>query len=620
MSYVFISYSAKNSSATEKIVGILEKNGINTWIAHRDIPVGQNYASVINQAIKNCGCFLLFLTKESQESNWVIKEVEGAIKYGKSIISAKLDTEALKDEFEFFLSSYRMVSLTEIDSNSPIIKNLIAMLKKEGCNSDSYTEKTSDGIDYASMRKEIFAIDDCNKLTDCQKPPVPEYSAEQTYVFVSYCHDDYKDVYSDLLEFHKEGVRFWYDKALTAGKSWREEAKEKLINKNCAGVIFYLSENFVLSDAVITEINHVLGKNGEVKKPYFTISLSDALPGDLIWETLGKKTRSELRSIGISDGIRHITVLNEAFPDEKTNIINDSENLSHIAKVIKTLRDNFDVVNNSDEVKTDTAKTAGSQGEFVRMAFDNGDVYEGMVLNGKMHGSGKYTCGKGQFYGDVYIGDYKEGKRTGEGKYVFASGSVYEGCFVDGKFHGKGKYTQANGDVYEGDYVDGKRTGKGIYTFVSGMIYEGDFIDGKYHGNGKMQFPDGDIYEGNFIHGKRTGNGKHIFKNRDVYEGDFVDGIRVGKGKHTFVNGDIYEGDFVDGKFHGKGKMTYANGNICECEFVNGRCKGSGKLIYTDGSVYQGEISDGKRSGFGKYTNVKGIVDIGYFKDDKFVG
>lgn len=101
MGYAFISYSTKNQSFANAMRDLLKDYGIETWMAPGDIPAGSKYAQVINRAVKNCSCFILILSEDSQNSVWVAKEVERAVSYCKPIIPVQLETVVLNDEFEF---------------------------------------------------------------------------------------------------------------------------------------------------------------------------------------------------------------------------------------------------------------------------------------------------------------------------------------------------------------------------------------------------------------------------------------------------------------------------------------------------------------------------------------
>lgn len=129
MGYVFISYSSLNREQTDKIRGIFNKNGIESWIAPDDIPVGSKYAQVINKAIKNCACLVLVLTKESVRSQWVAKEVERAINYKKPIIPIQLEDVVLTDEFELYISTDQILPITNIVDSDPKVQSLIATVK-----------------------------------------------------------------------------------------------------------------------------------------------------------------------------------------------------------------------------------------------------------------------------------------------------------------------------------------------------------------------------------------------------------------------------------------------------------------------------------------------------------
>ena len=62
---------------------------------------------------------------------------------------------------------------------------------------------------------------------------------------------------------------------------------------------------------------------------------------------------------------------------------------------------------------------------------------------------------------------YEAGTRKGEwtGKFVHANGDVMEGNVRKGMLHGKGKYVFKNGDVYVGEFRQSKFEGKGKYLF-----------------------------------------------------------------------------------------------------------------------------------------------------------
>lgn len=125
MGYVFISYSTKEQSSADAMKKLLEKQGIQTWMAPSDIPAGSRYAQVINKAVKGCSCLILMLSENSQNSIWVAKEVERAINYRKPIIPVQLEDLVLNDEFELYISTDQVVAVQKIDENLPEVQKIL---------------------------------------------------------------------------------------------------------------------------------------------------------------------------------------------------------------------------------------------------------------------------------------------------------------------------------------------------------------------------------------------------------------------------------------------------------------------------------------------------------------
>lgn len=107
---VFISYSSKDFLYVKGIVEILKDLGISYWKAPEMIPAGSNYAREIPLAIRECDVFLLVVSKSSQRSIWVEKELDSAVNNSKRILPIKLDDEPLNELFRFYLNNVQMIS------------------------------------------------------------------------------------------------------------------------------------------------------------------------------------------------------------------------------------------------------------------------------------------------------------------------------------------------------------------------------------------------------------------------------------------------------------------------------------------------------------------------------
>ena len=116
--YTFISYSSENQQSANAVRMLLMKNNIKCWMAPYDIPAGSKYAYVINNAIEYCSCFVLLLTEDSQNSEFVEKEVERAVTYKKIIIPIMLGNIELNSGFRFYLGNCQIIAMKQIDEKS----------------------------------------------------------------------------------------------------------------------------------------------------------------------------------------------------------------------------------------------------------------------------------------------------------------------------------------------------------------------------------------------------------------------------------------------------------------------------------------------------------------------
>lgn len=115
---MFISYSSKDEKEVNKIVEIMNQSGIKYWKAPEMIPIGSNYAREIPKAIKGCQVFLLVISKTSQESIWVEKEIDCAINFRKTILPIKIADIELTDMFKFYLNNVQTMYFLNDEFNS----------------------------------------------------------------------------------------------------------------------------------------------------------------------------------------------------------------------------------------------------------------------------------------------------------------------------------------------------------------------------------------------------------------------------------------------------------------------------------------------------------------------
>lgn len=64
----------------------LELHGIKCYVAERDLRPGEVLATKIQEAVRNCDCFVALLTKGGSQSAYVNQEIGLAHAFGKSMI------------------------------------------------------------------------------------------------------------------------------------------------------------------------------------------------------------------------------------------------------------------------------------------------------------------------------------------------------------------------------------------------------------------------------------------------------------------------------------------------------------------------------------------------------
>ena len=99
-------------------------------MAPYDIPAGSRYAAVITKAIRECSCFVLLLSNDSQASVAVDQEVELAVmEYKKSIITIELEKVVLNDAFIFYIHNKQIIAAHKFDETSRELKQVLDAVK-----------------------------------------------------------------------------------------------------------------------------------------------------------------------------------------------------------------------------------------------------------------------------------------------------------------------------------------------------------------------------------------------------------------------------------------------------------------------------------------------------------
>ncbi len=102
---IFISYSQPDYDCAHELVARLESQGIECWIAPRDISPAADWAAEIIDAISAARAMILVFSASSNDSPQVRREVERAVHKKLRILPFRIQDVTPSKSLEYFLSS-----------------------------------------------------------------------------------------------------------------------------------------------------------------------------------------------------------------------------------------------------------------------------------------------------------------------------------------------------------------------------------------------------------------------------------------------------------------------------------------------------------------------------------
>ncbi|MBN2863622.1 MAG: TIR domain-containing protein, partial [Bacteroidales bacterium] len=175
---VFISYSSVDSTAAATVCSILEQNGLNCWIAPRDITPGLDFAEAIIDGIKSSRLFILVYTSSSNNSKQVIREVDRAVHFGLQVINLRLEDLPMSKQLDYYLSSVHW-----LDAKTPPLEDHVKklsgvvkiLLRKDDARDGDLEKAISDGILQVGQDKKSIAV---LPFKNMSKDPDQEYFSD----------------------------------------------------------------------------------------------------------------------------------------------------------------------------------------------------------------------------------------------------------------------------------------------------------------------------------------------------------------------------------------------------------------------------------------------------------
>ena len=127
MARVFVSHAKADSAVADRIAAFLEQQGMTCWIAPRDVPPGLEYGAAILQGIEQSDVLLLVLSEQSNQSQFVHREVERAVSKAKPILPVRIREIAPSGALEFFISQAQWVDAWQPPMERHLAQLLVAI-------------------------------------------------------------------------------------------------------------------------------------------------------------------------------------------------------------------------------------------------------------------------------------------------------------------------------------------------------------------------------------------------------------------------------------------------------------------------------------------------------------
>lgn len=494
MNHAFICHSSHDYSIALKIVDILEKNGINCWIAPRNIKYGTVYPVAIVQGIRQSAMVIFIFTARSNDSEDVINEIENAKSFGKPVITFKMEDIEYSDGLRYYLRSKQSITAFDKQLDSAV-NDLIRDI-----NDKSEIRKVNE----TSEIKEAGSENRTGKEEEKNSAPEPvlEKPTEQE-IKISLRE---QNLWNVTLKSHTIALYKKYLESYPDG-NFVQQAKDEI--KVIQGGTF---------------INWSIG----ITIAVFIIFIICISPGD-------KQTHENVSDVSDSIAPADFYAADTAASVMAVSLLS---------------------VADGTIIPEDSLKNYLDYGELKKVKDDEGDEfdYKGGILNGKPHGYGSVKYKNGI----KYTGNYKNGFRDGKGTLTWENGENYTGEFKNDFITGSGIYNWPNGNKYIGNLIENTKNGKGTFTWKDGSSYTGEFKNDKKSGLGTYKWSGGDKYIGSYIEDEMNGYGEYYSLDSiditecigcKVYKGNWKNDKKNGNGKCYDKNGKlIYDGPFKDDK------------------------------------------------------------------------
>jgi TolB-like protein/Flp pilus assembly protein TadD len=144
---VFVSYSSKDKASADAICQRLELEGINCWIAPRDVDAGTDWTERIIQAIDSCQVFVLVFSENANHSDHVRREVAKACSSRLAVIPVRIADTEPSSSLAYFLGTVHWLDavVPPLDQHLSVLTQRVKQLledRKKSANKTKIIPKT----------------------------------------------------------------------------------------------------------------------------------------------------------------------------------------------------------------------------------------------------------------------------------------------------------------------------------------------------------------------------------------------------------------------------------------------------------------------------------------------
>ncbi len=239
--YIFISYAHKDSDTVLPIIRRFQDEGYRIWY-DAGIEAGTEWPEYIAEHIKECDCFVCFITQSALESHNCRREINYAIKLKKNMLTAYLEDVELTDGMEMQLDILQAIFKSRHDSDDSFLDELLRSALLKACKTPTSVPET--GIDTVVETKPASEVEAAPEEILETKPEKAADTVEEAVVFenidiisekaeagdalaqltLANCFNN-----GDMVPQDPEAAEYWYKKAAEQGN---DEAILTLVKKH----------------------------------------------------------------------------------------------------------------------------------------------------------------------------------------------------------------------------------------------------------------------------------------------------------------------------------------------------------------------------------------------------